>query len=137
MLSISVLQLPVTKGAAEPADWARSRGLDVSRARHWYVEVQIATDAPGTLIELNIYPEEWGLVFRRDGRVSSIRVTDVPFVHGLDDFKLLPMMPALADLDRLLDALQHRFEITFDRSRPKVHSNVKHVDGVRAWLTRN
>ena len=130
-----MLPLSLIRGAAASATWARTHGLDVSRTPHWYVEIQLPTQRTDTRLDINLYPEEWGLIFRREGRVSSIRVTDVPFVHGLDDDKLLRDFPQLVDLHRFLDELERRFEIQFARQRPLVHSNVTDATtSVRAWL---
>src|SRR5689334_10664491 len=48
-----------TRGAADSAAWADQRGLDISRAAVWYVEVTIPTDLDDTRLEINIYSDEW------------------------------------------------------------------------------
>ena len=74
---------------------ARRASISASAVAHWYIEITLASDIADTRLELNLYPEEWGFVFRRGTRVSSIRVTDIPFVHGFDDHGLLGKTPEL------------------------------------------
>ena len=125
----------MTKGAAESVAWIDHQGLDTSRTVHWYVEISIPTESADTTFELNIYPEEWGVVFRRGPRVSSIRVTDVPFVHGLDEHRLLQELPGLDRIDTLLASLERRYEIEFQRARAAVRTNLVRATAiVRPWL---
>lgn len=126
-----------TLGARASARWLEERGLDASKTPHWFVEVSIETDQRDTRLELNIYPEEWGYVLRRGAKVSSIRVTDVPFVHGLDDFQLLAETPSLDDLATLIAGLERRFALVFATGRATVRANLGRATGVvRTWLDR-
>lgn len=122
-------------GAIESMQWLDERGLDASRIAHWYVEISIDSDQRDTRFELNIYPEEWGFVLRRGTKVSSIRTTDVSFVHGLDDFNLLAETPSLAEIGTLLRTLETRFELSFLTVRAAVRSNLTRAAAVvRPWL---
>ncbi len=124
-----------TTGAAASAAWLEARGLDTTRTPHWYVEITIESDSPDVRFELNIYPEEWGVVFRRGARVSSIRVTDVAFVHGLDEHGLLSQLLGLDRIGDLLVQLERRFGLTFLRTRATVRTNlVRATAVVRPWL---
>ena len=129
--------MPTSKtiGALAAHAWLAQRGLDASQTPHWFVEISIPSDVPDTRFELNVYPEEWGFIFRRGVRVSSIRVTDVAFVHGFDDYRLLAETPALEDIAVLLSTLDERYTITFDRTRASVRSNLTRAAAVvRPWL---
>jgi hypothetical protein len=129
------MPLSKTIGAVASSTWLAQRGLAASRVPHWYVEITIASDTPDTRFEINIYPEEWGFVLRRGVRVSSIRVTDVAFVHGLDDYQLLQDTPSLEGIGDLLATLERRHGMTFLRDRPTVRSNlVRAAAVVRSWL---
>ncbi len=122
-------------GARASAAWAAQLGLDVADTPHWYVEIALGTEPQDAQLDLNIYPEEWGIVFRRGNRVSSIRVTDVAFVHGKDDHGLLSGFPELARFDELLATLERRYDLQFLRTHPTVRSNVRRaLAGVRPWL---
>lgn len=124
-----------TIGAAASAAWLEQLGLDASRAPQWYVEITIPTDDSDVRFKINIYPEEWGVMFRRGTRVSSIRVTDVPFIHGVDDDHLLPDLPALDRVGDLLANLERRFTLVFDLSRMRARSNFARATAiVRAWF---
>ncbi len=129
------MPLSKTIGALASSAWLARRKLDASRIAHWYVEITIASDMPDTRLEINIYPEEWGFVFRRGKRVSSIRVTDVAFVHGLDDYQLLRDTPSLEGIGDLLATLERCYGARFLRDRPTVRSNlVRAAAVVRPWL---
>jgi hypothetical protein len=124
-----------TLGSAASVKWLDDRGLDARRTPHWYVEVSIDSDQRDTRLELNIYPEEWGFVLRRGTKMSSIRITDVPFVHGLDDFQLLATTPALAEFGGLITVIERRFELGFFTTRATVRSNLTRAAAVvRPWL---
>lgn len=122
-------------GAAASRAWLEERRLDAKKIRHWFVEIVIDSDSPDAVLDLNIYPEEWGFVFRRGNRVSSIRITDIPFVHGRDDFGLLPETPSLDRIGDLLATLERRFDFRFQRVGPRVKTNlVRGAMVVGAWL---
>ncbi len=115
--------------------WLDETGLDPRGERHWYVEITLDSDDPRTRFELNIYPEEWNFVFRSGKRVSSIRLTDQPYVHGCDDHQLLDSVPALAKVPTFLSALEQRFAITFVRHRAVVRSTfLRGSSIVKPWL---
>lgn len=74
-------------------------------------------------------------MFRRGHRVSSIRVTDVQFVHGLDDHHMLKDLPDLTKIDDLLALLERRYDVAFHRTRATVRSNLVRATAiVRPWL---
>lgn len=104
-----------------------TRGLS-SPERRWFVEVTFDVSGAGpdddatTQLRIELYSEEWGFWFRRDGKISWVRVTDVPFVHGRDEHGLLRDTPALNNLSQLVRALEDRFEIQFDRSAPLIRT---------------
>lgn len=123
-----------TIGALAGSSWLQARGLH-AHTPHWFVEIVLTSDHPQTRLEINIYPVEWGFVFRRGERVSSIRVTDIAFVHGLDEHQLLSQTPTLDRLGDLLAMLERRYELAFDRKRPVVTSNLaRAAAAVRPWL---
>lgn len=131
---MTLASLGKTVGAVESNAWLSQRGLSARQAQ-WYVEVEIISDTPGVRFEINIYPEEWGFVFRDGIRVTSIRVTDIAFVHGLDDHGLLRHTPALERISDLLGKLEQRYGMAFDRERPAVRSNLVDATAVVApWL---
>ena len=127
-----------TVGALASAAWLDEQDLGNARVPHWYVEISITTAPPtAAQFELNIYPEEWGFVLRQGSRVSSIRVTDEPFVHGRDDHKLLAANLELARIGTLLAQLEVRIGAPFNRAQAQVRSNLQRATPiVRAWLTK-
>lgn len=126
-----------TIGARASRQWLEERGLEPVTP-HWYVEITLSlwnTEHEDTSLDINIYPEEWGIIFRHNHKASSLRVTDEPFVHGRDDFKLLSDLGDLKGLGDLLVRLEQRFACTFDRANASVHSNLRRASPVvRGWL---
>ncbi len=115
--------------------WIEQCGLATLNTPSWYVEVSISTAREDTRCELNVYPDEWGVIFRRGIRVSSVRVTDVAFVHGRDDDNLLRVFPSLDRVRNLITLLEHRFDLAFDRAGSAVHSNLTRASAIiRGWL---
>lgn len=126
-----------TMGARASAAWLEDRGLDTRQTTQWYVEITlIAPDTDYDVgFELNIYPEEWGYILRAGSRVSSIRITDIPFVHGRDDHQLLSVTPELANIGRLVTFIETRKAVVFHRTQAHVRSNLARATSVvRAWL---
>src|SRR5690349_3802850 len=105
-----------TAGAMAAEMWLRQRGLSPPPTTRWHVEIAldvVHTRAPSefdeviaTRFHLDIYLEEWGVFFCHGGNASWVRVTDVPFVHGRDDFQLLAVLPPLKDVGQLLRQLE-------------------------------
>lgn len=130
--------LLTTLGAVESRGWLVARGLDTREHRGWYVEIQIYADVPNARFEINLYPEEWGFLFRLRARMSWIRVTDLAFVHGADDLGILGRTPSLAQLATLLDALELEHALRFDGMRAMVRTNLdeeRTTAAVRSWLS--
>jgi hypothetical protein len=118
---------------AEAADrWLMALGLPM--LPRWHVEIAVLADGDSRF-DLDLYAEEWGFRFDHAGRVSWIRVTDVPFVHGRDDFRLLAKTPDLLGINALLCDLEVDHGIAFRRATASVRTNVPNADGiVRDWL---
>jgi hypothetical protein len=88
-----------------------------------------------TRFRLEIYSEEWGVFFCHKGRASWIRVTDIPFVHGRDDFHLLQAVPALNDIASLLRSIEQEHAIAFKREHALIRTNLPAAEPVvRAWI---
>ncbi|NVB78513.1 MAG: hypothetical protein HOV81_08985 [Kofleriaceae bacterium] len=98
------------------------------------MEIAIATDAD-TSFELNIYGEEWGYAFHHGGRGSWIRVTDIPFIHGRDQFHLLARTPDLLAINLLAAELELEHDVALRRASATIRSNIPHATEVVAeWL---
>lgn len=119
----------------EIARWIEQVGLSTLNRANWYVEVSIPSEQRDTRCELDVYPAEWRVIFRRGLRVSSVRVTDVAAVRGRDDDRLLNVFPSLDRFRNLLTLLEHRFDLAFDRTGAVVSSNlVRAAPILRSWL---
>ncbi|HTR54831.1 MAG TPA: hypothetical protein VMJ10_29285 [Kofleriaceae bacterium] len=129
------LGLSTNTGPIASAAWLAAREL-YPRDPKWRVEIELAPATTSALrLELEIYAEEWGFRFSAGERVSWIRVTDVPFVHGRDDHGLLRATPPLRDIGMLVRSLETSHAIAFDRRRAAIRTT---IDGgepvIRSWL---
>ena len=118
---------------SEAADrWIRV--LALQPVPRWHCEIT-AFATGDWRFDLNIYAEEWGFCFRSTDRTSWIRITDVPFVHGRDDFQLLGKTPDLLSICVLLAELEAAHGIAFARATASVRTNLADAAGiVRDWL---
>jgi hypothetical protein len=92
-------------------------------------------DRVDTRFHIDIYSEEWGFFFCHAGRASWIRFTDIPFIHGRDDFHLLPSAPALARIGTLLADLERQHGIAFQRRLAFVRTNLPGSESmIRRWV---
>jgi len=102
------------------------------REPRWFVEIVL--DAGPSRFQLDVYAEEWGFVFRHADRVSWIRVTDIPFIHGRDDHQLLTHVPPLREIGELIRKLEAEHALTFVRTDVTVRTTIKNGDAkFREW----
>jgi len=134
-----------TPGALAASSWLSARGISAGGLLRWNAEIALdVIDAPApeefddrvaSRFHLEIYAEEWGFYFCHAGRASWIRVTDIPFVHGRDDFAILSATPPLEDIGSLLRELESRHSIQFRRDRALVRTNLSRAEpAIRAWV---
>ncbi len=108
--------------------------MKLERVPRWYVEIIVLANHDATF-DLNVYGEEWGFEFRHDNRASWIRVTDIPFAHGRDDFRLLESTPDLLAILAFMTEVEQQHGLVFDRAAANVRTNVPDADAaIRAWL---
>ena len=133
-----------TPGARAAIEWFEDLGL--SSDKPWYVEISIdVVDRPAmatysgeldTRFHINIYPEEWGVFFCHQRRASWVRVTDQPFVHGRDDYHLISELPPLPEIGQLVQDLERKHDIVFQRGHALVRTNVTGgKPALRKWLS--
>jgi len=134
-----------TLGSLAAAAWLTARGGTAPTHERWHVEVALDVaqrrapsefdETTATRFHLDIYLEEWGVFFCHAGRSSRIRVTDIAFVHGRDDFQLLGVTPQLKDIGWLLRHVEKEHDLKFMREHADVRTNVPSVEpAVRSWL---
>ncbi|HEY2732945.1 MAG TPA: hypothetical protein VGI70_03125, partial [Polyangiales bacterium] len=97
-----------TAGRVAAAGWLQARALQTIGGARWHVEIALdVVDQPASAeydertasrFHIEIFGEEWGFFFCHAGRASWIRVTDVAFVHGRDEFGLLGVTPDLSQI---------------------------------------
>jgi hypothetical protein len=124
--------LPPNTGPLATAAWCVSRGL-FPNGRDWFVEITMHAGASRFAIE--IYAAEWGFAFHHDGRVSWIRVTDIPFVHGQDDFQLLHETTSLMQINAMVHHVEHLYGIKFARDQATVRTSIEDAEpAIGEWL---
>ena len=128
-------------GALAAAAWCAAREL-FPRKPLWSVEIALDNTPDGDLdrppadarFSIEIFSQEWGFAFRRGDAVSWIRITDVPFVHGRDDFGLLRRTPRLEHVGTLLRELEEEHTFVTDRLSPLIRSDVGGLAQIAAWI---
>ena len=125
----------VPLGGKAASTWLSARGLEASPSR-WNVLIALDTgDANDTRFHLAIDGTEWGYCFVRGSGMSWIRVTTAAFVHERDDFGLLQQTPSLASIGELIQRLEERYQIQFDRRNPQLKTNIAGADHkIRLWV---
>ena len=118
-------------GALAAAAWLAARGLFPTDP-NWFVRISV--DAGETRFSIEIFAQEWGYAFRHGERASWIRVTDIPFVHGRDDFSLLDRTPRLESIGSLMRIVEHDHGIELDRAHPRIESSFGGEDVIAAWV---
>lgn len=94
-------------------------------------------DRAATRFHIDLYAEEWGVFFCHAGRSSWIRVTDIAFVHGRDDFGLLIRVPPLKDVGVLLRHLEHTHGVHLRRQDALIRTNLTQAEpAIRRWLAQ-
>ncbi len=132
-------------GSRGSASWIVERGVTPPTGPRWHVEILLDVldarapsehdESTATRFHIDIYSEEWGFYFCHGGRCSWVRITDQPFVHGRDDYHLLGLTPALADIGQLLRHLELKNKVRFRREHANIRTNVPGAEpAVRAWV---
>jgi hypothetical protein len=132
-------------GRAGASAWLDARAIAAPRTTRWHAELAMdVIDGPApvefdervdTRFHIDIYSEEWGFFFCHDGRASWIRVTDIPFVHGRDDYHLLGVAPNLDDIGALVRTLERLHQVKFRREHATIRTNLASGEAsIRSWL---
>jgi hypothetical protein len=127
-----------TAGRLASAAWLADRRITPANRLRWEVEIALDvesrlagfefSDTTATRFHLNVYSEEWGYFFCHGSRASWIRITDIPFIHGRDDFQLLAATPPLRSIASLIRSLEHQFAIRFQRDHAAIRSDIVGAD---------
>jgi hypothetical protein len=118
-------------GALATAAWLAGLELFPSDP-HWSVDITLC--APTARFTVEVYAEEWGYRFACGERLSWIRVTDLPFVHGRDELELLRRTTRLPAIGSLIRDLEHEHGIAFDCLAPEIRSSFGGVEVIRSWV---
>jgi hypothetical protein len=134
-----------TAGMLAAAAWLSQRSLSPPLVTSWHALVALgvtgevpaadADDRVETRFHVEIFAQEWGFFFCHGGRASWIRVTDIPFVHGRDDHRLLPVTPPLKEIGGLMRRLEQRHGLRFRRDLALVRTNLAGAEpAIRKWV---
>jgi hypothetical protein len=132
-------------GSLASSAWLRSLGITARAGERWHVEIAIETSGQtpvaeldehvATRFQLGIYSEEWGVFFCHAGQASWIRIADLAFVHGRDDFNLLGVVPPLKDVGQLLRRFEQQHAIRFQRTHAAIKTNLDGAESaIAAWV---
>jgi hypothetical protein len=116
--------------------WLADCGLDLRGYRNWWVEIAIETESDSdSVLELSVYPEEWGFRLRHGTRLSNIRFTTSSCDIGRDDLGILDEVADLSTPSALFVLLEQRFGLALRRHTANVRSNLPEAPKlVRSWL---
>jgi hypothetical protein len=132
-------------GALAANLWLSARNVSTPRDARWTVAVALevvdraarptAGGPDDSRFQIAISSSEWGFLFGHRGRVSRIRVTDVPHVQERDDHKLLPRVPPLRDLGSLIRWLEREHGLAFRRAHAFVGTDLADAEPrIRTWI---
>jgi hypothetical protein len=137
-------RVAATPGVQAARAWLAARGLTPPALTRWHATILLGTeDRPpeleiderrDTRFRIEIYSEEWGFFFCHGGHSSWIRVTDIAFVHGRDDFHLLGVTPALVDLGKLLRRFESDHSVRFQREHAVLRTNLDAEAELHRWV---
>lgn len=125
--------------------WLNARGLRPPPALRWEVMIALdVVDRPAlptfdgttdTRFHISISAGEWGFFFCHAGRVSWIRVTDLPSIYERDEHELLRDVPPLRDVGTLVHRLEERHKIAFHRKHCSIRTTLPGAeDTIRLWV---
>ena len=134
-----------TAGKLAAQGWLHSRLLSGPGLTSLHVEVSLGVlaqtppvdfdEQTETRLRIEIYSEEWGVFFCHGGKASWIRVTDIAFAHGRDDFGLLSLLPPLKEVASLVRLIERQHDLVFRRDHPLIRSSLPGAErAVRAWV---
>jgi len=134
-----------TAGGLAIGAWLAERGLYPPHDRAWHVEItlddtartpmRVFAESIDTRFQLTIRPDEWGYYFSHRGRVSVVRVTDLPRAHLRDDHNLAGATPPLKRIGALLRDLEQRCQVFFQRHRASIETTIPGSEPIiRAWV---
>jgi hypothetical protein len=137
-------RVAATAGVVAAREWLAARGLTPPELTRWHATILVGTeDHPPELeiderretrFRIEIYAEEWGFFFCHGGRSSWIRVTDIAFVHGRDDFQLLAVTPPLVHLGILLRRFEADHSVRFQREHAVLRTNLDAEAELHRWV---
>lgn len=134
------MRLGTHTGALAASAWLAARDIAPTQSR-WSVQIafdnvlgcELDTPPLDARFTIEVFSEEWGFAFSRGDAVSWIRVTDIPFVHGRDDFALIHRTPRLENIGTLLRVVEREHDLAFARDKPLVRSNIGADERLAAW----
>jgi hypothetical protein len=133
-------------GALASQAWLTARGLQPPIGAAWDIAIALEvfdrpaspslTNPAASRFHLAISSTEWGFLFCHRGRISWIRVTDVPYVHDRDEHALLRRVPALRDVGTLIRTIERTSAIHFRRNHASVCTSLDGAEpAIRTWIT--
>jgi hypothetical protein len=122
-------------GALAAEAWLRARGLYVPLGMPWEVVISLDASPSDGQLRITISSCEWGLAFRRGEQTSWIRVTDLPFINERDDHALLRLVPPLRELGSLIQLLEDRHGLSFNRDEASIRTTLPNAESaIRNWI---
>lgn len=127
------------------AAWLSERGIFPPPGRPWRIDItldatvhtplRVFAETIDTRFHLTILPDEWAYYFSHAGRISRVRVTDVPRAELRDDHNLASATPPLNLTGTLVRQLEQRFAVFLQRHQAVVETTLPGSEPIiRAWV---
>jgi hypothetical protein len=125
--------------------WLAERGLYPPQDRPWRIEItlddvartpmRVFAESIDTRFQVTIRPDEWSYYVAHRGRVSSVRVTDLPRVHLRDDHNFVAATPPLRRIGTLIREFEQRCHVFLQRHRAIIDTSIPGSEPIiRAWV---
>lgn len=138
--------LSANAGMLAVAAWLSERGIYPPHGKPWRIEIildatthspmRVYAEAIDTRFQVTICSDEWSFYFCHVGRISRVRVTDLPRADIHDDHNLTSATPALKRIGTLLRQLEQRFGASLQRHNATIITTLPGSEPIiRAWVT--
>lgn len=123
--------------------WLAERGIHPPSDKSWRVQVDIDNEVHNrvfaetidTRFQITIHPDHWGYCFSHAGRVSRVRVTDMPHVDGRDEHQLVGATPPLKRVGSLVRHVEQRYGVFLLRHQASIETTLPGSEPIiRAWV---
>lgn len=138
--------LSPSSGVLAVGAWLAERGIVPPQSRSWRIDIaldpmthtpqRVFAESIDTRFAITILPDEWAYCFCHAGRISRVRIADMPRVDGRDDHQLALATPPLKRIGALVRSVEQRCGVFLQRHQATIETTLAGSEPIiRAWLT--